>query len=293
MQQIFTGNYFTNLVAILLMVLISMIGIRSDTAHAATFNSGTGELSLPHLINGPETLTEVILKLNTDGTYAIQNGTNSTLPFYCPGKFSKDTFNIIKSAKNKNEINSLLGCRWYSQQKSFFDASDNSPAFSWLDSSCQTLSVVINESSGEMSSSLEQNHASCNLYSAFLPYDINSEILYLQYVKIDNSITASDVYIKFYNGKYEIVSYKITPNTNLPVICDLLTEADYDAISATMTLDEINNKLGCQWATDNISDYDSSISYGWIDHEWNQITVNKGSINTKIFQQFRVGEILN
>lgn len=274
-----------SLLSFLVLVITSLFTLSVFEVKSATYNSTTGELFLPHLINGSETLTEVTLKLNTDGTYAIQSGTKSALPFHCPGEFSKATFDKIKSAKDANEIDSLLGCRWHSQQ-----TSDDIPVFSWLDSSCQSLSVVIDDSLGGNSSSLEQNYASCKLYSAFLPYDLASGNLYLQYVKIDNTATASEVYIKLYDNKYEIVNYQITPNTNPPVICDLLTEADYDAISATMALDEINNKLGCKWAMESVSEDDSNPSYVWVDHEWNQIRISNGDFGYKLFLQFRVGE---
>lgn len=281
----------------LLSALVTTTFILSPVAaHAATYNSQTNELALSHLVDGSRTLMDVVLKLNSDGTYSIQSSTESALPIFCPGTFSEATFNLIKQAKSADEINTLLGCRWSQQLKALFEIDGNtnqsSHTFSWLDSACQTLSVVVKDAAGGVElSTLSKNKASCNIFSAIYPYDTKKKILNFQYVKIDNTAIASEAYIKLYNlngvNRYEVISYEITPNSNLPVVCNLITEADYEAISLSMTSDEISNLLGCQ-GSESISDPDDTgISYLWRDHEWNSIEFREGS---KVFLQFRIGK---
>lgn len=291
-MQLFTNRLLPALVTTTFILL-------PVAAHAATYNSQTNELALSHLVDGSRTLIDVVLKLNSDGTYSIQSSTESAFPIFCPGSFSETTFSLIKQAKSADEINTLLGCRWSQQQKSLFEftgnTSQSSHAFSWLDSACQTLSVVVKDTTGQVElSTLSKNKAGCNVFSAFYPYDTKKKILSFQYVKIDDTAIASEAYIKLYNlngiNRYEVISYEITPNTNLPVVCNLITEADYEAISLSMTPDEISNRLGCQ-GSESISDPDhTGISYLWRDHEWNSIEFREGS---KVFLQFRIGNTPN
>ena len=290
MNYIYQSNIYRNLSILLLISSLSFTG----NTQAGTFNSATGELFLPHLINGTQSLLNAVIKLNPDGTYIIQSGIESALPFVCSGNFTSATLELIKSAKGKDEANSLLGCHWYSQQRSSFNNEENGPAFSWLDASCQTLSVGFDQSSNSVSfSSVEKNKMGCSLYAAFYPYDISKKLFYIQYVIIDNVATASDVYIKFHDGyRYELVSYLITPNSNPPTVCNLIAEADYRAINTSMSPDEISNLLGCQWGTASISSDDPANldSYTWVDHEWNHLYFSpKASLSSKTFWQFRIG----
>jgi len=292
MNNIFTSSTYRNLSILLLLISLFLAG----TTKAATYNSVTGELFLPHLINGTQSLLNVVIKLNPGGTYVIQNGTESPLPFICSGNFTSATFDLIKSAKGKDEVNSILGCHWYNQQRTLINEQNN-PAFSWLDASCQTLAVVFDESSNSVSfSSVEKNTMGCSLYTAFYPYDISKKLFYLQYVKVDNMATASDVYIKFTEGnRYELVSYLITPNNTPPTLCSLITEEKFNTIDISMSPDDISNLLGCQWGGASISSDDPATlgSYTWIDHEWNHLyfypNASNASLSSKTFMQFRIG----
>lgn len=297
MPFILRSKLFTSLVP---AFITSIFMLSAMTIQAATYNSKTGELALPHLVDGSKTLLDVVIKLNADGTYAIQSATESVLPMICPGTFSEATFNLIRQANGADEINALLGCRWQQQQKTLFefdaDTKQSSHSLSWLDSACQTLSVGIEEKTGRVEfSSLSKNNAGCDIFSTLYPYDLRKRILSLQYVKIDDTAIATEVYIKFYtlNGinRYELVSYEITPNTTPPAVCKLITEAAYNAISTSMTPNEISNLLGCQWMTESVSDPDHGETYyQWKDHEWNSIDFSNGS---KSFWQFRIGRTPN
>lgn len=295
MPFILRSKLFTSLLPAFITIIFMLSAV---TIQAATYNSKTGELALPHLVDGSKTLLDVVIKLNADGTYVIQSATESVLPMICPGTFSEATFNLIRQANGADEINALLGCRWQQQQKTLFefdtDTKQSSHSLSWLDSACQALSVVIEEITGRVElSTLMKKSTGCNIFSAFYPYDLRKKILNLQYVKVDDTAIATEVYIKFYhlNGvnRYELVSYEITPNITPPAVCSLITEAAYDAISTSMTPDEVSSLLGCRGG-ESISDPDDGTSYQWRDHEWNSIDFSNG---VKGFIQFRIGRTPN
>lgn len=287
--------FYRNL-SVLLLAIGTMFSVNLS---AALYDSKSGELFLPHLINGSQSLLDVVIKLNPDGTYEIQSGIESALPFVCSSKFTTATLDLIKSAKGKDEVNSILGCHWYNQSKSSYNGAEASLSVSWLDSSCQTLYVGFDSGSGNVSfKSVEQNNAGCNLFSIYLPYNLNKELFYLQFVNVDNEAIASDVYIKFHSeNRYDLVSYTLTPIPTrpigiLPTICGLITEADYLAITPAMSPDDVSMLLGCQYATVTLSDSDLN-TYSWVDHEFNRINIMSGSTNSVSFEHYRIGKTPN
>ena len=93
-------------------LILGIYFLSALNAHAATYNPATGELFLPSLINGSTTLVDVIIKLNSDGTYRIKKSTEPKLPFHCPGKFTQATLDLVKSATSTAQVDSLLACNW-------------------------------------------------------------------------------------------------------------------------------------------------------------------------------------
>lgn len=273
-------HYFTHLLALICM-------LSAMSVQAATYKSATGELFLPSLVDGSKTLTDVVIKLKSDGSYNIQSATESKLPFQCPDVFSKATLDLIKSATSTEEIDTLLGCRWSSKTKTSLDATEHSPASTgsstiWLDSTCSPLVVSISDFSGSpkvQSSALTQNNAGCNVGFGFANfYDLNSKVFLITSVVVDNSVIATEVVIKFTGkNRYELINFALTPRTSPPVICRTLTDADFNAISTDMTRDEVSNLLNCQWQHKLISENStsslSSKNYSWIDHECNEILI--------------------
>jgi len=270
---------------------------------AASYNSATGELFLPSLINASSTLIDVVIKLNPNGTYIIQSGTESTLPFQCPGVFSEATLNLVKLATSTNEIDSLLSCRWNFQTKISLDAIGTFPASTgsstvWLDSTCSSLVVSINDFSGGptvQSSSITQNNGGCNTNMGFNnAYNLNSKVFLIKSVVIDNSTIATDVVIRFTNGNhYELINIVLTPRLTPPVICPTITDAGFNTISTSMTPDEVNSVFNCQWQHKVISGKSTSSSmsknYSWIDHECNEIVMTDGGQSITFSQNKTAG----
>jgi len=268
--------------------MMTLILCMTATTHlyAASYNAKTGELFLPSLVDGVTTWTDVTLKLKPDGTFEIQGGTESALPFRCSGVFSEATVDLIKSATSSDEINALLGCRWAFKQKQLL-AIENIPeqnnlTFVWQDSRCSSLEFGFGESAGLSltTSTLTLTKADCNTANNIRIqnqlYNLQSKLFLLASVAIDNSAIASEVLIKFNNNKYELISFALAPQTNPPVICPSLSEADFDAVSINMTRDEVSNIVGCQWINSLITDPPAPPSYSWRDHECNELSVGGG-----------------
>ena len=271
-----------------LLAMMTLILCMTATTHlyAASFNTATGELFLPSLVNGSTTWTDVTIKLKPDGTFEIQSGTESALPFRCPSVFSEATLDLIKSATNSDEVDALLGCRWVFKQKQLLKITNipeqNNLVFIWQDSKCSSLEFGFGESSviNLTTSKLTLNKADCNSASSLRVqhqvYDLQSKLFLLASVSIDGSAIASDVLIKFQNNKYELISFALAAQTNPPVICPSLSEADFDAVSSNMTRDEVSNIVGCQWSNSLITDPPTPPSYSWRDHECNELSVGSG-----------------
>lgn len=273
-----------------LIAMTTLIFCMTATTHlqAASYNTKTGELFLPSLVNGSTTWTDVTIKLKPDGTFVIQNGTESALPFRCPGVFSEATLDLIRSATSSDEIDTLLGCRWAYQQKQLIDAissipEQNNSTFVWQDSKCSSLEFGIGEASiiGRITTStLTLTKADCN--TAFNIriqnhlYDLQSKLFLVVSVAIDNSAIASEVLIKFHDNKYELISFALRSQAKPPVICRSLSEADFNAVSTDMSSDEVSNILGCQWINKTLTDPQTSSSYSWRDHECNELSVGGG-----------------
>lgn len=289
--------YLPRLLAVMtsLICMLPMVSVQ-----AAIYNSASGELFLPSLIDGSKTLIDVVIKLKPDGSYILQKGTESKLPFQCPGVFSKATLDLVKSSTSANKIDTLLGCRWSSQRKASIGATQNFPASTgltttWIDSTCAPLVVSISDFSGSpkvQSSAITQNNAGCNMSLGFANfYDLNSKAFLISSVVIDNSIVATEVVIKFTDkNHYELINFSLTPRASPPVVCSTLTDAAFKAISTDMTPAEINSLLNCQWQNKLISENSLSSSrsknYSWVDHECNEILITDGQ-DTIIFSQHK------
>jgi len=252
---------------------------------AASYNTETGELFLPSLVNDSKTWTNVTIKLNSDGTYIVQNGIKSLFPFLCPGTFSQTTFDLIKSQStisSPEEINSLLGCRWLRKTKTVTDGNEfipemSSSSYIWLDSNCSSLGVGFGSSiAGIFGLSIDKKKGSCasDFSQPHAPYDLNSKLFLVNSVKVNNNIAAAEVLIKFSDGnKYELISFSLSSLEPSPLICDSLKEVDFDAVSTEMSPEEISNLLGCQWNQKISSSEFAVTTYSWMDHECNSIDI--------------------
>ena len=257
--------------------------------YAATYNPATGELFLPALINGSTTLMDVIIKLNPDGTYQIKGGIEPDLPFLCPKKFTAATFELVKSATTSAQVDALLGCQSSLQSTHVNYASESTPASTsatWYDSKCSILNIGFNESIEGLDAiaSLQENKGGCNGAMARRSfYDLQSKVFLITRVLMDKNNFATEVVLKFTSDKhYELLNYSLSKPAELPEICHTLTMDDFNAISADMGPDEISKKLNCQWDDSRISD-SRYTSFGWRDHECNDITITEGL--NKIFSQ--------
>ncbi len=286
-QNNFPTQFFK--IIILSICMLSVVEVQADT-----YNSENGELFLPNLVNGSKALTDVIIKLSPIGTYTIESGIESPLPVICPGSFTEATLDLVKSASNLDEVNSLLGCHWQNQQISTQSISGNSSlskGASWQDSTCSSLTVsILSDDSGNSNISVSGlNQSPCNI--APTPSDVrdlNDKFYSSGFVLVDDSHIALDVLIKFHsNNQYELISYALIPQGSPQKICNSLTEENYNKISIGMTPDEVGSLLGCQWSQKPMLDNDSSGSYLWTDHECNYINFAKGTI--KVLAQFKFG----
>lgn len=266
-----------------------------SSLQAASYNTKTGELFLPSLENGSQTLTDVTIKLKPDGTYAIQSGTESALPFRCSGLFSQATLDLLNSQATLNtpeKINSLLGCRWISESKTVSGASTHIPeilteSYNWVDANCSSLNAGFSDAlEGGAVLTISQSIGSCSTsYKIHPPYDLKSKLFAVGSVRIDDNITATEVLIKFSaDHKYELVSFALSTLDSPPLICESLKEADFSAISLPINPEEINDLLNCHWyqkiTSSAIADF---ASYIWQDHECNSILVNSPPASAKSF----------
>lgn len=274
MFRIRCTRFITNLLKLILIFELCSINIQ-----AATYNTTTGELFLPSLIDSSKNMVDVIIKLNPDGTYNIQDNTEVVLPFRCPGEFSTTTFDLIKNASSPDEINSILGCQW---QSLFISKSPSlsSNSYTWIDSKCSTLkSSFQSQKLNEKSSSLTKTNVHCNLAIQNSMYDLQANLFHIGNVIVDKNSIASQVVIKFHkNNQYEIIGFAQTPRANPPLICELFTEEKFNKLSVTMTHEEISKELGCQWVTETFLEDNSLIAHGWSDNECRRITKFKDSL---------------
>lgn len=282
MQQIIYKKFLH----LLVMMTLFFCMLATPHLYAASYNSKTGELFLPSLVNGSSTLTDVTLTLNPDSTFEIQSGTQSALPFRCSAVFSEATLDLLKSAKSSDEIDALLGCRWVVKLKQLLTIANipdqNNLSFTWRDSKCSLLEFSFGEAAGInlTTSKLTKNEADCKITSKIRVqnqlYDLQSNLFLLSSVSVDNNAIASDVLIKFQNNTYELINFSITNRANPPVICPALSEADFDAVSINMTKDDVSNIVGCQWINQVITDPSTPAFYSWRDHECNELFVGGG-----------------
>lgn len=262
---------------------------------AASYNADTGELFLPSLQDGSKTWVDVTIKLNPNGTYSIQSGTKSALPFQCPSLFTQATLDLLKSQPESispEEINAVLGCIWIDKEigTTMFNSdlvSGSGPVvevYRWLDANCSTLTVtfltveltsdLINLTEKSLDFHIDKTNGSCSISDAHAaPYDLKSKLFAIGLVRINDTITASEVFIKFHeDNTYELKSYSLHTLNSPPLICESLTDANFDAISITMTPEKINDLLECQWQKElTSSDNPARSQYRWKDHECNFI----------------------
>ncbi len=261
-------------------------------AYAASYNPETGELFLPALVNDSTTLTDVIIKLNPDGTYRIKGGIEPDLPFLCPGKFTEATFELVKSVTTIAQVDSLLGCHSSLQLTHVNYASELNPistSATWYDSECSILNIGFNESIEELDAiaSLQESKIGCNgAIARTNVYDLQSKAFLISRVLIDKNNFATEVVLKFDGDKhYELVNYSLSKPAEPSEICRTLTMDNFNAISADMDPDEVSKKLNCQWDDSRISD-SSYIGFSWHDHECNEITIIEGE--NKTFSQKKI-----
>jgi len=289
------GKYLTHLGAQFVMGACLLATLN---AHAASYNSATGELFLPHIINGSTTLVDVVMQLKPDGTYQINEGTEMQQPFLCLDKFTQATLELVKSATSTTEINSLLACHWNLQITNESYANESRPASSggggtWYDSSCSSITVGFFEHLGEITTtvSLQEKNLGCNttgLLSIANFYNIQTKAFLISRVLINEDVFATEVVLKFGgDNRYELVHYSPSKPAELPVICRTLTIADFDAITVDMKSDEISKKLNCQWNDKRLPQTDPA-SFSWRDHECNEISITEG-VNKQFFEKKTTG----
>ena len=264
--------------------------LRIVSVQAASYKSTTGELFLPSLVIGSKTFTDVIIKLNPDGTYRIKNSTESALPFRCASIFSEATLDSVRTVTSSNDVDSILGCRWISQTTSESDTNiaQNFMSYQWIDSKCSTLSLGFDKSSNLIISEITLTKGDCNttfnVRSHDHIYDLNSKLFLLVSVAIDDTAIASEVLIKFHtNNRYELINFVLTPQENPPVICRSLTEAQIQTISPTMSPGEVSSILHCSqrpiksFVSSQLGTQVIGVQNFWLDHECNQLSVGGGA----------------
>lgn len=278
-------------------LLLSLCLLTAVNTQAATYNLESGELHLPFLINGSKTLTDVTIKLSSDGTYQITKSTESTQPYLCPDKFDQTTMDLVKTVDNSSQVDSLLKCNWNLQTTSLTYASEDRPAIrsvssSWHNSTCSKILVSIGEFSGNTSTSvsLQENRLGCNINTEFSLtnlYNLQSNAFLMNAVIINDKTLATEVFLKFDDkNKYQLIHFSVPEQKGLPVVCRTLTTDDFDAISEEMGPNDINKLFNCQWQTTRISE-SSNIPYTWADHECNEISIVEGQ--NKSFLNRRTG----
>ena len=193
MRYIFYRMTFLHLVCAMMTLLIFMAA--SNNLQAASYNSKTGELFLPSLVNGSKTWTDVTLKLKSNGTYEMQSGTKSALPFVCPKVFTQATFDLIKSQTSistPEEINALLGCRWLRKDKTVnagneLMAETSSTSYAWLDENCSSLNAGFSDAiAGVFGASIRKMNTNCitGVRHIHTPYDLKSKLFLVGSVKV-------------------------------------------------------------------------------------------------------------
>ncbi|MCK5355576.1 MAG: hypothetical protein KAJ63_10695, partial [Methyloprofundus sp.] len=192
-----------------------------------------------------------------------------------------------------------LGCRWVGENQSANSGSElvpetSSKGYTWLDSNCIKLSAGFSDVvPGVLSLSIEKRSTNCTtrVSGSHAPYDLQSKLFLIGLVKVNpDNVTAAEVLIKFKaDNKYELISFALSALDSPPLICDSLTEADFNAISTTMKPEEINKQLGCQWHQKISSNSAGAVVlYEWSDHECNGISVvSTSQSKTKTFNHHR------
>jgi len=274
-----------NLTLLLTKLILGICLFFTVNIKAATYNTATGELFLVSLINGSTTLSNITIVLNPDGTYLIKNGTE-TRPFLCPDTFTQSTLDSVKLATSSSQVDSLLACNWSFQTTSLSNATESRSAISssatvWYDTMCSGLVVSISEISGKINTTatLQERKIGCNTNAEFRSanfYDLQSKAFLIGTVLIDNSIIATEVVLKFDStNHYELINFSLSEQETPSVICRTLIQNDFNSISASMSPDEINEILNCQWKTTRISE-STNTPFSWVDHECNKISIVAG-----------------
>ncbi|SER83131.1 hypothetical protein SAMN05421690_10942 [Nitrosomonas sp. Nm51] len=116
------------------------------TLFAATFDTASQELRLPAVFDGEKTYTDVVIKLNANGTYLL-TGTEESLPFQCGNSFSEATLGQLSTGMSVADINAALGCQWVNHSK---DTNNILDRFTWQDTQCTTISISTSVSSEDL-----------------------------------------------------------------------------------------------------------------------------------------------
>jgi len=297
------SRYITIFLRLLIKISLLFSLVLSTHLQAASYNTQTRELFLPSLMKGSKTWTDVTLKLNTDSTYVMQSGTETALAFICPGLFTQDTLELINTQtrlSTPKDINTLLGCHWIRESTTLTNASEFIPAssgaiYTWLDANCSSLNASFsNLAEGVLDLSISKKSTNCitGVGHPHTPYDLNSELFLVGLVKvIPGNVTATEVLIKFKaDNKYELISYALSSTGSPALICDALKAADLDAISTTMSINEINEHLGCHWSQKISSNPEVVNTYLWSDYECNMVSVARHSLHeSKSYTEHKSG----
>lgn len=252
------------------------------TLFAATFDTANQELRLPAVFDGEKTYTDVVIKLNANGTYSL-TGTEESLPFQCGNSFSEATLGQINENMSIAEINSTLGCHWLnrSRQSGTIGGIDLSDAdrFTWQDAQCTTISISTSTTVQDLLDKSISYTGSCALNpDGGGIYDMTSERFIIKTVTIDNALAAPNTILKFDTqaSRWEIVSAEVVELGTPPHVCDLFTENTLATkLSSVNTIADIDSALGCQWTYKTGLDINlnSPPLFTYFDHECSSLMV--------------------
>lgn len=265
----------------------SVFLIFGSLTYAATYNSSKGELSLPVVFDGNKTYTDVILRLNPDGTYSFIQGTEMTVPFRCTNNFDGSMLGLISDQMTVQDINSLLGCNWSMTFINSFSGGDTGVAYSWFDKQCTGIDISY-DSSGTIYSKSIGYTSECKLVpNNGLIYDLTAERFIIQDVVIDDMFIAPFTILKFdvQNKTWALISAELVDRGQPPFLCNLFTENTFTKLQSVNTVSEVENLLGCQWSENNNDD-----SWTFRDHECGMVTFSQSrGFSSKILLHKRTG----
>lgn len=250
---------------------------------AVELNTETGELTMASFRNAEGMWVDVTLSLNPDGTYDIEGTPVDPQAIYCDQAALADNLRSVSAGMTLGQVEGLLGCGWYFRSESrHYGQFAPAPTitYEWVSGHCRPAQVYVDQS-GQTTGGTSRYNPEMGCLPARASggtgrgiYEAGDARFTLPDVLVDDAVVARAARLERIGGdRLRLISFEVPPAVDPAVLCDSLSQSDFDSISQSSNLNNIQQLLGCQWGRRNAGAGSSVVTYTWFDRECNELSV--------------------